>query len=309
MQTLSIIGFGALGALFASQLQPYLGKNLRIVADAQRVHRYRKDGLLVNGESLDLQYLTPDGCDTPADVVLVCCKFHHLADVMPLIKSQLGDDTLIVSALNGIASEEVLGDAFGAHRIVYCVAQEMDARKVGNQLIYRDAGQLVIGAMTDDAAERTRVQQLAKFFKSCHFTHTVSDDMPRQLWGKFMLNVGVNQTVAYYEGTFATVQADGAPREMFKGAMREVMMVAAAEGVVLSDDDFNQWVQIMDNLEPTGMPSLRQDLYANRPCELELFAGTVRKLGAKHGIATPINDELYQGITRLMVKAADLKAR
>ena len=163
---IAIVGFGSLGALFASLLAPNMPfENLRIVADTDRVNRYQQQGLLVNGEPLTLNYVTPNAITTPADLVIICTKFYQLNDVLPLIESQLGDNTLIVSALNGIASEKVLANAFGDERIVYCVAQQMDAMKNephekngknGSQLIYRDHGQLVIGAMTTDSAERAR---------------------------------------------------------------------------------------------------------------------------------------------------------
>lgn len=311
---IAIVGFGSLGALFASLLAPNMPfENLRIVADSDRVNRYQQQGLLVNGEPLTLNYVTPNESThsnlSPADLVMVCTKFYQLSEVLPLIKSQLGDNTLIVSALNGIASEKVLANAFGDERIVYCVAQQMDAMKNephekngqnGSQLIYRDHGQLVIGAMTTDSAERARVQQVDALFNQVNFPHSVSDDMPRQLWGKLMLNTGVNQTVALYQGTFDTVQQAGEARDMFKAAMREVMAVAHAEGVTLTEEDFKKWLAIMDALDPKGMPSMRQDLKAGRRCELDLFAGAIRELGDKHGIYTPVNDTLYDGISTLM---------
>lgn len=301
LPTIAIVGFGALGALFASLLAPHLRfHHLRIVADSKRTQRYQREGLLVNGTPLELNYVTPDDTTTPADLVIVCTKFYQLANVLPLINSQLGKHTLIVSALNGIASEQALAASFGEARVVYCVAQQMDAMKTGNQLIYRDHGQLVIGAMSTRPDEIARVQCVDALFNQVHFPHSISDDMPRQLWGKLMLNTGVNQTVALYQGTFETVQQQGEAREMFKAAMREVMAVAKAEGVALTEDDFTHWVAIMDALDPNGMPSMRQDLKAGRPCELDLFAGTIRKLGDKHGIDTPVNDQLYNGIRQLM---------
>lgn len=305
MPIISIIGFGSLGALFASELAPHLPfDKLRIIADSERVERYRQQGVIVNDTPITLNFLTPEDCQnlTPstADLVIVCCKFHQLNDILPLIASQLGENTLIVSALNGIASERVLAQAFGEHRIVYCVAQQMDARKVGNHLHYRDAGQLVIGAMTDNPSEKANVAKVATIFTQAQFPHSVSEDMPRQLWGKLMLNVGVNQTVAVYQGTFATVQQEGEAREMFKSAMREVMQVANAEGIPLTEADFEKWVAIMDALDPKGMPSMRQDLLAKRRCELDLFAGTICELGRKHGIATPTNDFLFVKIREMM---------
>lgn len=305
LPTISIIGFGALGALFASIIANHIPfENLRIVADVERCKRYTDNGLVVNGKPIKLNYVAPEQSQSlaPADLVIVCTKFYHLEAVMPLIQSQIGDNTLIVSALNGISSEAVLADAFGKDKVVYSVAQQMDARKEGNQLIYRDAGQLVIGAMTNEPTDVTNVARVRDIFTQVQLPHSVSADMPKNLWGKLMLNTGVNQTVAFYEGTFDTVQQAGEPREMFKAAMREVMAIANAEGVALGEDDFNQWVTIMDNLDPTAMPSLRQDLKAGRDCEVELFAGTIRKLGKKHGIATPVNDTLYEGIYQLMAR-------
>jgi 2-dehydropantoate 2-reductase len=76
------------------------------------------------------------------------------------------------------------------------------------------------------------------------------------------------------------------------GAMAEVVAVAAAEGVALSQADIDSWVAVIGQLPPDGEPSMRQDGKARRPSEVELFAGTVRRLGARHGVPTPVNDWL-----------------
>ena len=44
---------------------------------------------------------------------------------------------------------------------------------------------------------------------------------------------------------------------------------------------------------------MRQDGKNCRPSEVELFAGTIRRLGKKHGIPTPVNDWLYDQIKRM----------
>ena len=63
-----------------------------------------------------------------------------------------------------------------------------------------------------------------------------------------------------------------------------------AEGVDLSENDLEEWVAVIDTLNPDGEPSMRQDCKAGRRTEVALFAGTVCELGRKHGIATPVND-------------------
>lgn len=72
-----------------------------------------------------------------------------------------------------------------------------------------------------------------------------------------------------------------------------------AEGVALTDADVAYWLDIIDHLNPAGMPSLRQDVLARRPTEVELFSGTINRLGVAHGIPTPVNERFYAAIKAL----------
>ena len=55
----------------------------------------------------------------------------------------------------------------------------------------------------------------------------------------------------------------------------------------------------MPTFNPEGMPSMRQDVLARRPTEVEEFAGTVRRLAQKHGMPTPANDFFYTRIREI----------
>ncbi|MPN44718.1 hypothetical protein SDC9_192283 [bioreactor metagenome] len=81
--------------------------------------------------------------------------------------------------------------------------------------------------------------------------------------------------------------------------MREVVLVANAEGIALSEQDVEEWDAIICALPADGEPSMRQDGKARRKSEVELFSGTVRRLAAKHGLAVPVNDWLYQRVLEM----------
>lgn len=85
-------------------------------------------------------------------------------------------------------------------------------------------------------------------------------------------------------------------RELMKVAMHEVILVANREGVALTEADLEQWVGIIDTLNPDGEPSMRQDTKAGRTTEIGLFAGTICRLGRQHGIPTPVNDMFLEKI-------------
>jgi len=114
-----------------------------------------------------------------------------------------------------------------------------------------------------------------------------------------MLNVGVNQTVMIYEGTYETVQRPGRARDFMKAAMQEVILVAQKENVPITQADFDEYIRLLDTLNPAGMPSMRQDGLAHRKSEVELFAGTVVALAEKHGIDTPVNRKIYDTILEM----------
>ena len=111
-----------------------------------------------------------------------------------------------------------------------------------------------------------------------------------------MLNVGVNQTCMVYDVPYGDVVVPGKPRDTMLAAMREVMDLAAAQGITLTERDLQDYLGILDRIDPEAMPSMRQDSLQQHPSEVEIFAGTVLELGRSLGVATPVNRFLYDRI-------------
>ena len=99
------------------------------------------------------------------------------------------------------------------------------------------------------------------------------------------------------------MQKEGPARASMIAAMREVQAVAEAEGVHLGEQDMDYWLGVIDRLNPLGKTSMRQDAEAGRRTEVELFAGTVLRLGRKHGIDVPVNERLEREILCLTLNA------
>ena len=295
IQTVAIVGLGALGVMFGHQLSKKMPEGaLKIVADADRIARYEREGVYCNGEPCRFRYATPDEKEV-SDLILFTVKFGDLESAIEAVRNRVGSDTIILSLLNGVVSEGIIGRALGAEKVLPAVAQGMDAVKVGNRLTYANMGMICFGDRPEgDAAEK--VQAVAQFFDKTGIPHEVPSDMARRMWGKFMLNVGVNQAVAVFECDYGCVQREGPARDAMIAAMREALILSNAEGVRLTEEDLAYWLRILGTLNPGGKPSLRQDLEAGRKTEVGLFAGTVLELGKKHGIDCPVNQMLYDRI-------------
>lgn len=76
--------------------------------------------------------------------------------------------------------------------------------------------------------------------------------------------------------------------------------MSVLEGVNLPADNHRAFLESMaPTFKPDGMPSMRQDVLAKRPTEVEQFAGVVRRLAQKHGMPTPANDFFYEKIREI----------
>lgn len=296
IKRVSIIGLGALGILFGNHLAKKMPSgDLRIIANEERIKKYKKEGVYCNGEPCVFHYVTPEEEVSPADLIIFTVKYNGLDEAIREVRNHVGENTIILSALNGITSESLIGRAYGMEKVLYCVAQGMDAVKEGNELTYHNMGVLCFGDR-EPGNPSPQVERVVSFFDKTEFPYLIDTDMPKRMWGKLMLNVGVNQAVAVYGGGYGVIQKEGEARDTMIGAMREVMVLAQKEGINLTEEDLNYWLDVLSKLSPLGKPSMLQDVEAKRFSEVELFAGTVLELGRKHNIPTPVNQRLYDEI-------------
>ena len=256
IQTVGIVGLGALGVLFGSRLLAG-GADVRVIADETRAARYRREGVTANGVPVAFTYVTPQEAQ-PVDLLIFATKAGGLAGAMETAAPFIGPDTLMLSVLNGITSEEKIAARFGEENVLYATAQGMDAVREGNALTCAHPGVIVLGEKAPGPVS-ARVQAVADYLNGHGVCAQPAEDMVRRQWGKLMLNVGVNQAVMVFEGDYGTVQRPGRPREVMLGAMREVQALSRLEGYAIPDDEFDGWVRLVDSLSPTGKPSMRQD--------------------------------------------------
>ena len=130
-----IVGLGALGVMYGAQIEAHTPKDtLHFIANKQRQQRYNQEGIYCNNELCKFEY-TASGDEAPvADLLVFAVKAGALAAAIQDARFVVGPNTLILSVLNGISSEEELGKAFGPEKVIPCVVQGMDATKNKNKI-------------------------------------------------------------------------------------------------------------------------------------------------------------------------------
>jgi 2-dehydropantoate 2-reductase len=318
IETVLLAGAGAVGLTQASIIYQWNPKAIQILATGERFIRYKENGLKVNQEIIPFSLVnevnklgSPENPIYP-DLIIIACKYHHLEQVIIDIKNYVGPDTLILSLLNGISSEEIIGESYGAKRLPLAMIMGTDAQHKNESTTFKQKGTIYFGEKknpTINGKANTRcsekVQTIAAFFDEVGISYNIPENMLKKQWFKFMSNVGINQASAILKLPYGPFQNNKKPgnisyaRQLMTDAMKEVVLIAQKEGIDLTEDDFQEWYDCLDSLTPESSTSMCQDIMAGRKTEVEMFALTVIELGKKHGIPTPVNQVFYYQIKTL----------
>lgn len=287
-----IVGLGAIGSAYASIMRDSEPDLVKVIADSERIKKYEQKGVIINEQPYYFDFVTPEQSTEKADLIIISVKFHQLDQAIKDIKNFVAEDTIILSLLNGISSEEIIGEEYGMDTLLYSFSVGIDAVREDTSVTFSTPGQIVFGEKTnfDLSPKAAAVKDL---FDRTGVPYTIPEDMIRELWFKFMLNVGINQTSAVVRASYGQVIDSYEACQLVRAASSEVVDIASELGINLTEADVDETFRIYKTLSPEGKTSMLQDVEAGRKTEVEIFGGEVIKLGEKLGISTAVNKTLY----------------
>jgi 2-dehydropantoate 2-reductase len=301
INNIAILGAGALGAAYASLFLDAGNFSVSFIARGERYERLLEQPIVVNGKPYKVPVVHPNELSHTADLIIVALKQHHLADAIPDLVNFVGEQTVILSVLNGLDSEAMIGAKCGMEKMLYCVAVGIDAVRDGSEVRYSKVGKLIFGeAHNQKLSERVQMVQLV--FDLAGIAYETPANMLHTMWWKFMVNVGVNQASAVMGASYGVFQTSSDAQALMVTLMREVVVLSEHAGIGLTETAVEEWFKVLHTLSPDGKTSMLQDMEAGRKTEVDIFAGKVVELGEKYGVPTPINEMMLHIIRVLEQK-------
>lgn len=301
---IALIGLGAMGVFFAPRLYDTYGDNFYVIAEGERKKRLETQGVTINGTNYKFPIVTPEEQGKPADLILIGVKGYGLAQAIEDIRNQVGEHTLILSLLNGVDSEEQLIRAFGEEHVLYAFMRMSIVMKDGKADFDPYWGKIHFGEKNNEVLSE-RVIAVKEVFDKADIPYQINEDMLKGIWFKYMCNIGENMTCALLGIPFGFFRTSDSANWIRDNAMREVAAIAQKKGIDIGEKEIAEQDITVKTIPPENKPSTLQDLEAHKLTEVEMFAGTVVKMGKELGIPTPINEMFYHGIRVLEEKFED----
>ena len=285
-----LCGLGAVGLTYANKLKNVC--ELKILADSERIEKYKKLPPVLNEKEIKLDYITPDDSWNP-DLIIISTKAQGLESAIEFIKNYISEKTIIISLINGISSENEIAKVYGWKNVLHSYFIGHSAVRENNKVTQDGVGKIVFGSPYEE--NQSKIKVLKEFFESRNIDYEIPEDIIYSLWLKYTLNVFSNQASAIMNLTFGEMKGKNF-KKFAEKIIEEVTSVAEQEGVnnfrSLKRDSLTALMGMLNS----GKTSMHQDILAGRKTEVDIFAGEIIRLGEKYGIQTPYNQVMYDMI-------------
>lgn len=289
---ISLVGLGAVGAMYAWRLSQHLGaKQVRIIVDQEREERYRREQVFLNGKAYPFNYCPVGSEVEPADLLLFATKNNTFVEAMEAATTHVSSSTIILSLLNGLDSEELIRERFPEAHLLYGFTTALDSTRSGNQITFSNEGTIFIGE--PDNQITPQLSAVHSLFEQAQIKSMIAEDIQREMWSKFMVNVSINTVSAISGATYGGCATITELKSLIIALQREVIALAQAQGIKGLDDSYIDYYQrVFASLDPEGKTSMLQDVEAQRVSENRWFCQKASALGQKLAVPTPLCDIL-----------------
>ena len=302
---ITIIGTGGVGGYFGARMAQ-AGNDVTFIARGKHLEAMNSRGLQIKSINGDFHLAKVNATSDieksgKADLVVLAVKAWQLREVGPLLKSILGEDTMVLPLQNGVLASDELKSFVPAANVLsgLCrIISYIEAPGVINHVAVEPT--IVFGL--PDNSQRSRLLEFQTLFTSSGIKSRLADDIESELWKKF-ISICVSALLAVTRSTYGELRECEETRTMMHQLFDEVSSVGRALGVNIEADFVPKTMLAIDNFPYDSTASLTRDIWEGKPSELEYQNGTVVRLAKKAGVNVPLNRFIYHSLL-LMEKRA-----
>jgi len=320
----AIVGAGAIGGWMGMHLAR-AGVQISVLARGDTLTALQRNGLQLH-QGGELHHMPVKASNDAAelgvqDLVVISVKAPALASVAQQIGPLIGQDTVVLTAMNGVPwwflqgfGGPVQGQSLGTVDPQGTIARAIPAQHVIGGVVHASCSVdapgvirhhfgdgLIVGEPS--GANTPRVQALHALLQKAGFNATLSPQIQKDIWFKLWGNMTVNPISALTGATSDRLLDDALVRGFMSRVMLEARAIGECIGIPIAQEPEDR--HAITRKLGAFKTSMLQDVEAGKPVELDALVSAVRELGQMTGVATPFTDALL-GLSRLHARGLGL---
>lgn len=288
-----VYGAGGTGGCLAAYLAMG-GKDVSLIARGAHRDAIEKNGLVLETShgtfSVPIPAWEQERYDQQPDVIFVCVKGYSLESTLPTLKRLCQPETIVIPILNVVGTGGVIQPHLPQSLVTDgCMYIAAEIKAPGVIHMSGDIFRVVFGPRSP-LEYRPELEQVALDLKDCGVEAVLSSNIQRDAWMKFSVVSPMAACGIFHDIKVGAMQHPGPVRDDFAAFVNEIGALAAAMGFPLGDDLAQRSLAIQDALDPDASTSLKRDLDAGKPSEVDGLIFQVVRLGRQFGVPTPRYD-------------------
>ncbi len=304
---IAVMGSGGVGGYFGARLAAG-GHDVTFVARGRHLEAMQRQGLRLESTfgNLHLQptsAVAAAGEIAAADAVIFAVKMGDTDAAAEQLKPLVAKGASVFTFQNGVESFDRLAKELGPAAIVPGVARI--ASHIKEPGVIEHTGKFAMLELGEkDGRPSARTEAFHAACKAAGIHATLSSDIDRNIWMKFVMLAPMSGTTSLTRGPIGPIRSTAESRELLVQAVEEVVAVGMAHGVALAPADAASVIKLIDGLHADMTSSMCHDLVAGKPIELHGLSGAVVRLGAAKGVPTPAHKFITQALAPFVAGTA-----
>ena len=232
IKTVAVLGAGAVGSYVIWGLSRRKDIRLGVLAEGKRAEKLKK-GCTINGEVYHPEVWTPQEAKG-VDLLIVSLKYGALPGAMDSIRQVTGENTTVMSLMNGVDSEKLISDEIGASHVIYSVIKVASHKEENGYCFNPETTIGIIFGEPCAPYDSERVQAIEALFADTGLHYRSTEYIREEIWSKFRLNVCNNLPQAILGAGVGCYQDSVHMKAISDGLRRELEAIAAAKGIAIS---------------------------------------------------------------------------
>jgi 2-dehydropantoate 2-reductase len=285
-----VLGAGGIGGYYGARIHN-AGGDVTFLVRPLRAQQLRQDGLKVVSPLGDVhitpKVLTSDTLKEHFDVIIVSCKAYDLDSAMDAIAPAVGEHSVVLPLLNGVAHSERLVSRFGAAHVLGGVALISVTLAADGEIRHLNKlHRFVTGARRGQSCQW--LAPLSELLSRSGFDFALSDNIEQVMWDKFVFLTTLAGSTCLMRASVGSILQTVAGERFITGLLAECMDIAVRSGQGLADAQLAAFRGQLTEKGSALMASMLRDVEKGGPTEADHILGDMVARAQANGVEAPL---------------------
>lgn len=286
-----VLGAGGTGGYFGGRLTQ-ADADVTFLVRPARAARLREHGLEIRSPLGDvrfpIQVITADEAagwtqGGHADLILLSCKAYDLDDAIAAVRPVVGERTMVLPLLNGLAHLERLDAAFGESRVLGGLCHISAASAPDGAVLHLNPLHSITFGERTPNAPRERTQAIKNVFATAQFDSVLAENVMQDMWEKFVFITSLASMTCLMRASVGEIVATNEGKALNEAMFAACEAVSAASGYPIRQQARTRGLEFLTKAGSPMTASMLRDLESGGRVEADQIVGDMLRRGRALG--------------------------